>query len=331
MLTVATGACLGVAQPVFPAWVKIALQLVIGTFSGCRLDQDAVNRIRAMSRLVAFTTVWTIGSTLVIGFVLARLTGMRLATALLGTNPGGVAEMSAMAMTVDASVAMVATLQLFRLILTLGLVPIFAKRLVTPGPSERAARVTLVKPNHGMDLVPLVAEDLKRPPHSAGGNPKAWIVALVLGTLGGLAFGGLGVPAGAVVGSMAFVAFARGSGWNVKPPPVFLRTVAQIGMGVLIGTTFNGETLAQLQGTLLAVVGATAATIASGLGLARIVRDQLGTDTQTAVLACAPAGVIQMAIVADEVGADILTVTLFQLTRLICAVSVLPIVFRLFI
>ena len=41
---------------------------------------------------------------------------------------------------------------------------------------------------------------------------------------------------------------------------------------------------------------------------------RFGMDAPTALLACAPAGVTQMTVIADEIGGDVLVVTLFQLT-----------------
>ncbi len=76
-----------------------------------------------------------------------------------------------------------------------------------------------------------------------------------------------------------------------------------------------------------AAVVVTAATLASGVALARVLRDWVGLEPATALLACAPAGVTQMAVVADEIGADVLVVTLFQLTRLMVCVFVLPVLF----
>lgn len=55
----------------------------------------------------------------------------------------------------------------------------------------------------------------------------------------------------------------------------------------------------------------------------------LQIDQQTALLACAPGLLTQMGIVAHELEAQVFAVTIFQLTRLISAIVILPLVFRM--
>jgi membrane AbrB-like protein len=130
---------------------------------------------------------------------------------------------------------------------------------------------------------------------------------------------------------MALVVLCRVSGLGLVKPPPLLRLVALLGMGSYVGAGFSDQTLSQLREIALAAVLVTAATVASGVALARLLRDWAGLDSATALLACAPAGVTQMAVVADEIGADVMVVTLFQLARLMVCVFVLPVLVSLLV
>ncbi len=316
MILVGAAACLGIVDVVLPVWLRLALQMVIGTFAGYRLDQEAVQRIRKMGKPVLAVTVWTIGSALLIGYLLGTFTGMDWPTAFLGTAPGSLPEMSAMALTMQANVAMVATLSSARLITTMLTIPFLARRNASNGNAAQAAGVACV------DGAPAAAT-----PRAARG--LHWTVCLAIGVSGGCLFSWLQLPAAGVMGSILAVAGARISGLRLRRPPDTLRTMAQLGIGILIGTTFNPQTAVQLAHNFLPVIGAATALVGSGLVLSRALQRTLGLDEQTALLACSPAGLSQMAALSEELGAQTFIVSVFQLTRMLTVVLVLPIIFRL--
>lgn len=311
MILVGAAASLGIVKAEFPAEVKTALQIVIGAFLGYSLDRAAVRRIRTMVRPIALATVWVIGSALLIGYVLALVTKIDLTTAFLGTSPGGIAEMSAMAMSSQANVALVATLQAFRIITTNLLIPFFAR-----GFGAKASGCCT--PTSRMMDDPLTMR-----------YSFSFLIWFALGGLGSWLFSRLQIPAAGVIGSMVIVAVVRVMGVNIDRPAKSLRTLAQIGLGILIGATFDAHVLQLLRDESLVVILATLATVVSSLGLAGIVQRVAHIDVQTALLACAPAGLLQMGVIADELGALVFVVNIFQLARLICAVLVLPLLFHM--
>ena len=158
-----------------------------------------------------------------------------------------------------------------------------------------------------------------------------WLFWLAVGLIGALVFSWFQVPAANVIGSMLFVSAFRVIGINIERPPVELRTIAQVGLGILIGLTFTAETVQLLLTSFPLVIAITAATIISSLMLAGVLKRILRIDMQTALLACAPAGVAQMGIIADEVGAIVPIVNMFQLVRLIAAILIFPFVIHLFV
>ena len=312
MILVGAAACVGLAPVSFPSWVKLALQIVIGASVGIRLDRKTAAGLRSLLRPVAQSTLWMISSALLIGGVLACTGHADLVTALLGTAPGGIAEMSAMAVSLEANVALVATLQALRIFATMLVVPLYVRR-------QAAKQALPARPAPQPVAQPALSTSRQLP----------WIACLGAGAAGGVLFSWLGIPVPGVVGGMLAVAGLQVAGLAFQEPPAWLRTVAQVGLGILVGTTLNRETVAQLGSQFLPIMLTTAATVANGLILARFVQGWLHSDAQTALLACAPAGVTQMAVIAEELGAQVFVVSLFQLARLLAAILVLPMGFRL--
>jgi hypothetical protein len=322
MILVGAAASLGLVDVALPVWLRLALQMTIGSLAGYRLDQEAARRIRRMGRPLLVVTAWTIGSALLAGYLLHTFTGIDWPTAFLGTAPGGLPEMSAMALTMQANVAMVATLGSARLLTTMLAIPFLARRL---GRGERAARLSK------SILVDEPATQPASTPGSGGAGGSHWTACLAIGVTGGLLFYWLQLPAAGVMGSILFVAFARIGGIQFRRPPDSLRTVAQLGIGIFIGTTFSPQTAIQIASNFLPVIGTAVALVASGLVLAGALQRTLGLDSQTALLACSPAGLTQMAALSEELGSQTFIVSIFQLTRMLTVVLVLPIIFRLLI
>ena len=311
MLVIAAANLMGLPSANFPAWFQVGVQSIIGAYLGLKVDRGLVARTRRMAWPIALSTLWMIVSGLLIGYLVTRLTRIDLYTAMLGTTPGGIAEMTAMAVSVKADIALVATLQAFRLVTANVSIPFLARREVA--------------------LAPASAHSEWEPALTIGPSPRRvhWLVCVLVGGAGGYFFNWLGIPAGSVLGAMLSVAVLQIAGLNFAPLPAPLRTGAQILMGIFIGATFNAQTLVELRASFVIVVATTIATVTSSLFLARFVQRWLNLDIQTALLACAPGGLTQMAIIADELGAQTFVVSLFQLTRVVCVVLFTPIIVRL--
>lgn len=326
MILVGVASCAGAVDVVVPVWVRLALQIIIGVFAGYRLDQAAARRVRKMGKPVLAVTAWTIGSALLIGFLLHAATGLDWPTAFLGTAPGSLPEMSAMALTMQANTAMVATLSSARLITTLLTVPFLARRKANGEPASQPPRSAF--PSQDGITATGSAASVSPPDAPIGLH---WSVCLTIGVGGGCLFSWLQVPAAGVIGSIMAVGAARVSGLPLRRPPDALRTVAQLGIGILIGTTFTPQTAVQLAHNFVAVIAAASALVAGGLVLSRTLQRTVGLDTPTALLACSPAGLSQMAALSEELGAQTFIVSIFQLTRTLTVVLILPVIFRLLI
>lgn len=152
--------------------------------------------------------------------------------------------------------------------------------------------------------------------------------AVVCGVLAGLFWARGGLPGGAVVGAIL------GSGlYNLVAPnrawvPGGLDLVVQITVGVLVGCTFNRDTLrAAVQVVPLAVLGSIAllgTTALLGLAVAR----WTGIDLKTAVFGFAPGGISGLALTAKAEGADPAVVSVMQTVRVVVIFVLVPLVTR---
>jgi len=311
MIGIALIAGLGMPHPPFPHEFRVIVQTIIGGYLGLKIDRKTVASTRTMILPIGGATLWFIASSLLIGYLLARFTAIDLYTSFLGTAPGGVAEMTAMAMSVHANVALVATLQTVRLLTSNLSIPLIARReaRINGNSAPTPARAKSDAPPIGWH----------------------WGVCLALGAVGGFAFDALAVPAGGVIGAMVTVASAQLAGMKIKSPPMLIRNLGQLGMGIFVGVTFSPATVAALTQALGIVVITTIATVVSGLVLAYFVQRWMCVDTQTAVLACAPGGLSLMPVIADELGAQSFVVSLFQLARIVCVILLMPFIFRMLV
>ncbi|MEW5720186.1 MAG: AbrB family transcriptional regulator [Chloroflexota bacterium] len=307
MILVALATMLGAPSSNFPHWSRVLVQTVIGGYLGLKIDRTTIACTRTLLIPIAISTVWFIAATLLIGYVMARWTTLDLYTALLAVTPGGVAEMTVIAMAVGADAALVATIQVVRLIVSNVAIPMFARR---------HANLETARAESNGDA------------SSAPTRGWHWIVCLGIGALGGFLLDAFRVPAGGVIGALLAVAGAQIAGLALQTIPTRGRNLAQVFLGVFVGVTFTQQTLIELQNSFAIIIGATLATLASSFILAFVMQRWMRLDAETAILGCAPGGLSVMPLIADELGAQTFIVSLFQLTRIVLVILVLPIIFR---
>lgn len=325
MLVIAASGLLGLPAITIPAWFRITIQAVIGGFIGRRIDRSTVDSIKHLLPVVIVTTTWFMAGTVLLGLLVARWASIDLGTAILATVPGGVAEMTALAISSRVDVAFVATMQTLRVLAANTLVPIIARRkLATPG--DIPPRDSLSPQRH---------RDFQEVSEGSPGNPNQknrtlhWGVGLSAALLGGGLLTFLKLPAGAIMGAMLAVALLQFSGFEVQAVPKSLLIVAYIGLGISVGSTFNVETFLRLRSSAGILIVTTTATLASSFLLSFIIRKKLHLDQYTALLACSPGGLSLMAVVAEEIGAQAVIVSFLHLSRIIWIIIAMPILLRL--
>jgi membrane AbrB-like protein len=313
MILVAVSLSLGAPRSDIPDWFRISVQSVIGGYLGRRIDRAALGSAYKMLPAIAVSTTWYVVATAAIGYLVARWARIDLSTALLSTVPGGVAEMTALAITAQADVAFVATMQALRVLATNFFIPVLARRFV-------------VRSGNSLDAGAPRAAKATEPSSRSTGH---WIFGLAISLAGGFLFSWMNFPAGGVIGSMLTVAVLHFAGFHTHTVPRWLRNLAYIGLGISVGFTFDENTLERLWSSAGMLAFATAATLASSMALALIIRRIMRLDYRTAMLACAPGGLSMMAVIAEETGGQSIIVSLFHLVRIVWIVLIMPVFLRL--
>jgi uncharacterized protein len=109
----------GVTLTGIPPALSAAAQLAIGVSLGVRFTPAFVHTAPRWLGSVALATVVMMAACAGFGWLLARLTGLHPATLVLGTSPGGIAEMAITAKVLQLGVPIVTAFQVCRLVAVL--------------------------------------------------------------------------------------------------------------------------------------------------------------------------------------------------------------------
>ncbi len=155
-----------------------------------------------------------------------------------------------------------------------------------------------------------------------------WLIAtLVIGLAGGTLLHKLKFPAGAMVGAMLFVAvFSVATG--KAEMPANLRVLTQIVAGAFIGAAIQYKDLLALKKILLPAFVMIFLMISLDLVMGYIMYRTTDLDLATALMACAPGGVMDISLIAADVGANSSKVAILQLLRLMTVMSFFPLMLK---
>lgn len=154
------------------------------------------------------------------------------------------------------------------------------------------------------------------------------IVTIIIGAIGGLIGVKLKIPAGAMIGSMLFVAVYNIYTAKGYIPPNF-KILAQILVGGIIGLNFTMDTIKGLKELILPALLLSFGLIIAGLTLGIVIHKITGLDINTALFSSSPGGLTDMTLISDSFGADSPKVAILQLVRLIMVLSVMPTAIKL--
>ncbi|NJL97386.1 MAG: hypothetical protein HC818_06035 [Synechococcaceae cyanobacterium RM1_1_27] len=161
-----------------------------------------------------------------------------------------------------------------------------------------------------------------------------WMI--LLGFLGAWIGLKLKVPAGVLVGSMAFVGLGNilSQSWGtlaLPPLPGWVGFGLQLALGITLGTKLSPETFVALKDLWKPVLISTTVAIGTGMVSAYGLSRWLGIEQMTALLSTAPGGISGMSLLALDMGAQSTTVVIMHLARLITVVVLVPLLVKLIV
>ena len=165
---------------------------------------------------------------------------------------------------------------------------------------------------------------------------NAWVMnlpmTLLIYILSGAALGSLmlltGIPAAPLLGSILAAGLLSISG-QLEPAqwPMGTKTLLGIGVGTVIGTGINRDTLSELQTLWKPAILITFTLILTGLFVGYIVARLFGIDPLIALLGSAPGGTLGMSLVGAELGVGA-AVAAIHACRLIAVLLITPAVVK---
>ena len=297
--------------------ISFVASVVIGVTIGQLIDRTVVGRVVRMARHVLIQTVGMLVLSLICGLSMYLISDAELATSLVSGAAGGITEMIIFGIFLDADISVIAFIHLFRLVFFITLIPYlgFIAEKITGVPRTPHGQSARVK-NAAVEFF----------------DRKDFLTLIFLAFSGGALAFWLNVPAGAMLGAM----FASGGlalflGKQYKFDSR-LRLAALIGIGLVTGTRITPQFVQQL-GTLF--VPAMVVTVIMLIGstlLAVVLYKASGWSLTTCLLCVAPAGMNQIVPLAEDLGADPLTASVFHTARIVGIVIfypwlVLPLIF----
>jgi len=106
----------GTELSALPAWVPAAGQVLIGIALGTRFTPTFIHTAPRWLATVAIGTLLLMAACGLFAGAIAALTGLHPVTVLLGTSPGGMAEMSLTAKVLQLGVPLVTAFQVTRMV-----------------------------------------------------------------------------------------------------------------------------------------------------------------------------------------------------------------------
>ena len=158
-------------------------------------------------------------------------------------------------------------------------------------------------------------------------------INLIYYLIAGAAFGLLalktGIPAAPLAGALIGASIVSISGKiETAQWPNGTRTLLEIGIGTVIGTSLTRDSLIELQTLWKPAILITFTLVTTGLAIGLWTSRLLNIDIITTILGAAPGGISGMSLVGSEYGVGSAVATLHAV-RLITVLLILPIVVRM--
>jgi membrane AbrB-like protein len=289
-------------RSLYPA--RTAGQFVTGAAVGTQFTYAIVLKLAALLPVMLAASVLSIVVAVVGSLILVGLTGLDRKTAFFATMPAGVIEMANIAERQGGDPLPIMVLQTMRVGLTVCAAP-FVVTYFADGVRAEVAQAAVM---------------------------PWWSVALLAGaaTAGGGLCALTRIPNGWFLGALGATAVLGATGMVEGRVPDILLVVAQVIIGVSIGTQFKHEFLTRLIRLLLAALVTVPFMVGTMALIAVLCAYLLSIPALTMVLAMAPAGIGEMALTGQVLGLDATMIAGFQMFRiLVVMLGVVP-AWRLF-
>ena len=317
-----------------PTWLRVMSQGICGAFIAVGISLDEIRGMRKLvTPLLILLALFTC-NTFLVGILLHEALSMNIYTALFSCIPGGITDVTIIAMDYDCDVSTVAIMQTFRLVSSMLTYP-FLIKVLDRHEDEKGEDDTAAQPVAGqVEMTERAQAD--QPPEAATqddrhrSDAQRWIVTIAISLLSSVIGRQLSIPGGMIffpivaVLLVNFLYYRREGEWGYCDVPDPLKRLAQLCSGCIVGATVTRDVLDSLSGILLPclllllgfwTVNALYIVICSKFKL---------LDKKTALLVSAPGGSTDMVLLSLDYGADASKTGIMQLGRIIYSISLMP-------
>ena len=303
----------------FPIQARPFVQAVAGGIIGLNVDKEAMFGLKSLARPLTMFILLIFAITFVATLVMIVVTPLSPTTALLSCAPGGVTDMALMATDLDADSMFVAILQMMRLIVGIGVFPSLIRLYL-----NYAGYVQPVAQNQ---VLGKSAEQKGKKTYSFIGNT---LPTLIVSGLGGALGYISGLPAAPLTFALIVVAvFQVYTGKAYLPHEI--RLVTRVAAGALVISASTADLVQNFHLLVIPFLIVLVEFLAMNFILGPFLAKKYNIDLLTALLACTPAAVADMAMLAEEMGADQAKIIVFHLVRLIGVLLFIPWIAILFL
>ena len=156
-----------------------------------------------------------------------------------------------------------------------------------------------------------------------------WLLLIACGVVGYVVARLLRIPAYALVGPMLLSAIVHAAGFTQSRPPVWLVAAAQVVVGAMVGTRFDGVSARTVGKAVALAIVATIVLLVLAAIFGQAVESTIGIPFSAALLAFAPGGLAEMSLIALSMNVDAAYVSSHHIVRIFLIVLAAPLVFRL--
>lgn len=308
-----------------PQDIKVITQILAGAFIGAGISRKDVFDLRLMIKPAILMVISMILLNLLMGYMMYKVTGIDLVTCLFASAPAGIVDMSLISSDMGADTSKVAILQMVRLLVVFIILPPMMKVIYSKLHSNKIQQIAMeeVVCVNESPINKEVKKDKKTMKAKTVNLAFTLGIALVLGLIGYK----LGVPAGAMTFAMISVGALNvfsGKGYM----PLNLRRATQVFAGMLIGERVTYGDLIALKSIIIPAFIILIGIIVFNFIIGFLISKISGIDIITALLASAPGGVSDMALIAKDLGGDAPKVALMQLSRYVCIIAFFPVIIK---
>ncbi|WP_227872201.1 AbrB family transcriptional regulator [Paenibacillus albus] len=294
--------------------VRNSGMITVGYTIGLAMTASAIeemsHQLMSMVLMIVLLLLFCAG----MAFVVAKLSGTDFKTALLGSVPGGLTQVLALAEeTEGVNVTIVTVTQVIRLMMIIVCIPIVVFSPLLGGSHDTGGAVA--------ELHHAAATWSGLLPGMLWFAPVA-IGCAVLGNR-------VNFPTAYLLGPAIGTAVLQLCGLEGPALPAFLIDAAQLMIGAYVGLLLKPEQLENKLRTISLAVGSGLLLIVGAWGFSLLLTKLYPISMPTALLSLAPGGMDQMGIIAHEIDADLSMVAGYQLFRMFFIFFAVPPLLRL--